>query len=64
MLHGCIPVVVIDGVHMKFETLFDVDSFSIRIPEADVANILTILKALPEERVRAMQANLGQVWHR
>ncbi|KAG2444184.1 hypothetical protein HYH02_009122 [Chlamydomonas schloesseri] len=64
VLHGCIPVMVIDGVHMKFETLFDVDSFSIRIPEADVANILTILKAVPPARIRAMQISLGQVWHR
>ena len=64
MLHGCIPVIIIDNVHIKFETLFNVDEFSIRIPEANASRILDVLQAIPENRVRSMQAHLGRVWHR
>ncbi|GFR40870.1 hypothetical protein Agub_g1521 [Astrephomene gubernaculifera] len=64
VLHGCIPVIIMDNVHIKFETLFDVDSFTVRIPEADAGRILEILQAIPAEKLRSMQAHLGQVWHR
>ncbi|GLI69588.1 hypothetical protein VaNZ11_014247 [Volvox africanus] len=64
VLHGCIPVVIIDGVHIKFETVFNVDDFTIRIPEANASRILEILQAIPEAKVRSMQAHLGRVWHR
>eukprot|EP00798_Chlamydomonas_sp_ICE-L_P022987 gene22987-30175_t len=33
LLHGCIPVVIMDGIYSPFETLLDVDAFSIRIAE-------------------------------
>ena len=33
MLHGCLPVVVMDDVDPVFSSLLDWDSFSVRIPE-------------------------------
>lgn len=42
----------------------DVDTFSIRIAQKDVPRILEILQAVPERKIRSMQAHLGHVWHR
>ncbi|KAG2494840.1 hypothetical protein HYH03_007080 [Edaphochlamys debaryana] len=64
VLHGCIPVIILDGVHAVFESILDLDLFSVRIAEADVGRILEILQAVPERSVRAKQAHLGHVWHR
>ena len=33
ILHGCIPVVIMDNVHAVFESILDWDLFSIRIKE-------------------------------
>ena len=32
VLHGCVPVVIMDGVHVVFESVLDWSSFSVRIP--------------------------------
>jgi hypothetical protein len=31
VLHGCVPVVIMDGVHVVFESVLDWPSFSVRI---------------------------------
>ncbi len=38
MLHGCVPVVVNDGVDQVFETLLDWEEFAVRIPEVSSAD--------------------------
>ena len=48
--HGCIPVIIMDGVLMPFEGVLDYASFSIRIPEADVEQLDTLLRAVPAAR--------------
>ncbi|KXZ53464.1 hypothetical protein GPECTOR_7g914 [Gonium pectorale] len=64
VLHGCIPVIIMDDVQLKFESVLEVDSFSVRIAESEAANVLDVLQAIPPKRIRSMQAHLGQVWHR
>ncbi|KXZ53466.1 hypothetical protein GPECTOR_7g916 [Gonium pectorale] len=64
VLHGCIPVIIMDRVHAVFESILDVDSFSVRIAEANVDRILEILKAVSERAIRSKQAHLDLVWHR
>ncbi|PNH07497.1 putative glucuronosyltransferase, partial [Tetrabaena socialis] len=64
VLHGCIPVIVADDVHAVFEGALDVDSFALRLPQAEVPRILEVLRSVPEKVVRAKQARLGRVWHR
>ncbi|PNH08222.1 putative glucuronoxylan glucuronosyltransferase F8H [Tetrabaena socialis] len=64
ILHGCIPVIIMDGVQAVFETILDLPSFSIRIAQKDMTRIIEILKAVPEERIKAMQDNLARVWQR
>ena len=34
ILHGCIPVVIMDNVHAVFESILDWDLFSVRIKES------------------------------
>ena len=36
MLHGCIPLVIMDEVHAVFESILDWDMFSVRIKESEV----------------------------
>ena len=48
--HGCIPVIIMDGVLMPFEGVLDYASFSIRIPEADVEQLDALLRAVPAAR--------------
>eukprot|EP00887_Chlorella_sp_A99_P003579 scaffold7.g3579.t1 len=77
MLHGCIPVIIMDGIDVSFQTLLDWESFSLRIPSADAEKlpeasgcrggcrgVARILLAVPKARVEAMQRRIAQVWSR
>eukprot|EP00208_Stichococcus_sp_RCC1054_P003318 CAMPEP_0206142432 /NCGR_PEP_ID=MMETSP1473-20131121/16814_1 /ASSEMBLY_ACC=CAM_ASM_001109 /TAXON_ID=1461547 /ORGANISM="Stichococcus sp, Strain RCC1054" /LENGTH=314 /DNA_ID=CAMNT_0053537429 /DNA_START=144 /DNA_END=1089 /DNA_ORIENTATION=+ len=64
ILHGCLPVIVQDGVQEKFESLLDYAAFSIRIPEADLESLPEILHAIPATQRQEMQITLGNIWHR
>ncbi|KAG1664527.1 hypothetical protein FOA52_012994 [Chlamydomonas sp. UWO 241] len=64
ILHGCVPVVIMDGVHQSFQSVLDWPSFSVQIPEADAERIVDILLAIPERKLRSLQAHLSRVWHR
>ena len=56
MLHGCLPVVVMDNVDPVFATLLDWPSFSIRIAEARASD------ASPE--LGSSHACFQQSWRR
>ncbi|KAK9858864.1 hypothetical protein WJX84_006175 [Apatococcus fuscideae] len=58
ILHGCIPVVIMDDVHASFETIFDWSQFSLRIAEADIARLPEILGGIRPTRRREMQQQL------
>ena len=47
-----------DGIHLPFENVLDYSSFSLRVPEADVHRLPSILRAVPPSRVAQMQAAL------
>ena len=64
MLHGCIPVVVMDQVHAVFESILDWDSFSVRVSQASVKDLPQILQSIPADKVQRMQRRVRQVWHR
>ena len=42
ILHGCIPVIIMDDVDEKFSTVVDYSKFSVRIAEKDVAKVRQI----------------------
>lgn len=62
--HGCIPVILIDNVHLPFESVLRYDAFALRVPEADVPKLDQILRAIPDGRRRAMRAAMQSVWTR
>ena len=53
-----------DDVHVAWEGYLDVEAFSIRIPRQDISGMMTQLRAIPPERVAALRAAGGRVWHR
>ena len=64
VLHGCIPVILQDGVHTPWESVLDASAFSLRVPRAQMARLVEILRAIPAERVASMQAALAATWPR
>ena len=61
---SCLPVIIQDKVQVAFETVLDLPSFSLRIPEADMERVPEILGAVAPERIQAMQQALAAVWRR
>ena len=62
--HGCIPVIVMDNVHMPFETGLNYSEFSVRVPEAQVEEMDAILRSVSRERRAAMRAAMRRLWTR
>ena len=64
ILHGCIPVVVMDNVEEAFESVLDYKQFSLRINESDIERTPDILRSIPDSLVLQMQRSLAKVWQR
>ncbi|GIL69673.1 hypothetical protein Vretifemale_506 [Volvox reticuliferus] len=64
VLHGCIPVIIMDQVQVAFENIMDMDQFSVRIGEGELDRIVEILQAISPEQIQTMQDNINKVWHR
>jgi hypothetical protein len=64
VLHGCIPVVIMDEVHAVYESILVWDSFSVRVNQASVKQLPEILLSIPKDKVQRMQPRLRRVWHR
>ena len=62
--HGCIPVIVMDNVHMPFETILNYSAFSLRVPEADVGNLDAILKSVSQSTRGEMRLAMRRLWMR
>ena len=62
MRHGCIPVIVMDGVQMPFESVLNYSAFSVRVPEADVECIDAILRAIPRRARAEMRRAMRSRW--
>jgi len=58
LLHGSIPVLLCDDYVMPFADQFRWDDYSIVVPERDALATIDMLRALPAERVTALQANI------
>ncbi|KAG2493469.1 hypothetical protein HYH03_008286 [Edaphochlamys debaryana] len=65
VLHGCLPLIIMDHTHALFESILDIDSFSLRIRESAVNDHLpNLLSAIAPEQIERMQRKLALVWHR
>ena len=58
LLHGSIPVLLCDDYVMPFADQFRWDDYCIVVPERDALATVDMLRALPVERVTALQANI------
>jgi len=62
----CVPVIIQPNVTQPFEDLlegtpYDYGTFSIRLTKADIPNLPTILRAIPEPTLCSMQRQLARV---
>jgi hypothetical protein len=64
ILHGCIPVIIQDEVDVSFETLFDVNAFSLRIAQKDLEKIPEILQAVSKEERKKLQNGGAKLMNR
>ena len=64
MLHGCIPVIVMDNVEEAFEGVLDHKEYSIRISESDIERTPEILRSISDAQLLQMQRSLAKVWNR
>jgi len=61
---GCIPVVIMPGIHVQLEGILDLSRFAIRITRDQIPHIVDILRAIPQQKVVEMQSELARVWER
>ncbi|KAG2501891.1 hypothetical protein HYH03_000389 [Edaphochlamys debaryana] len=64
IVHGCVPLIVMDEVHGVYESILDYASFSIRIRESALEAVPDILNAVTPAQLAKMQRHLAKVWHR
>ena len=46
LLHGCVPLIVMDGILPIMDPHLDWDAFSVRIAESDIASTPEILQSI------------------
>ena len=61
---GCIPVIIMPGVHVQLEGVLDLPKFALRLERHQLPRIVEIREAVPRAAVAAMQAELAKVWER
>lgn len=59
----CIPVLIQDGVEPTWSNLLDMKSYIVLL-QKDTERVPEILKAISQEDIARMQANLAKVWRR
>ncbi len=64
VIHGCIPLIVMPGIHVQLEDVLNISAYSLRVDRSDLPRLVHILRSVPPHRVRQMQAELARVWER
>eukprot|EP00123_Amoebidium_parasiticum_P021161 comp6265_c0_seq1/m.2083 comp6265_c0_seq1/g.2083 ORF comp6265_c0_seq1/g.2083 comp6265_c0_seq1/m.2083 type:complete len:546 (-) comp6265_c0_seq1:451-2088(-) len=59
--YGCVPVVLSDHYHLPLTGLLDWSKFAVLVPEADIGQLKSILKSIPDERYAEMLQELKKV---
>ena len=62
LMLGCIPVIIADDSYLPFQRWLDWPRFSVLVAERDVSRLSFILRAIPPEKVAALQRNVRRVW--
>ena len=63
MLHGCIPVVIMDDILPVFGTHLDWPSFSVRVAETDVERLPEILHGIVASGQAQVRPTLSRADH-
>jgi hypothetical protein len=58
----CIPVVIADDIEFPFESDINYSSFTLKLPEKDVNNILEIMRGMPEAERERRRREMDKVW--
>ncbi len=53
-----------DNTQVPFESILNMEPFTVRILQKDIPRIPEIIKAIPEAKVEEMRANVHKVWQR
>ena len=64
VIHGCIPVIVMPGIHVQMEGMLDLSKFAVRVERHELGGLADRLRSIPKHQVEAMQAELSKVWER
>lgn len=64
LLHGCVPLIIMDNVSQVWENQLEFEKFSVRIKESDVERTAELLLAISKERLNELQRNVMKVAHR
>ncbi|KAG2486464.1 hypothetical protein HYH03_014911 [Edaphochlamys debaryana] len=64
VLHGCVPVIIMDHVQAVWEDQLELGSMAVRVREAELEGLPERLAAVPERVLEGMQRRLRSVWHR
>eukprot|EP00899_Mesostigma_viride_P028347 jgi/Mesvir1/8698/Mv02634-RA.1 len=64
ILHGCIPVIIMDDVEEAFSNVFNYSQFSIRVAEKDIPRLYEILTSVPQKQIDRMQSRIRRIWPR
>ena len=63
VLHGCIPVIIQDRVHIELFDVVPLEEFTIRLRIADMPRLLSILSSISKEEINRMRTKMKD-WER
>lgn len=64
VLHGCIPVVLQDGIETPWERTLNLSEYGLRVPRRRMRSLVAELRAVPRWRVAQLQRGLHAAWQR
>ncbi|MCO5614912.1 hypothetical protein L7F22_069197 [Adiantum nelumboides] len=64
ILHGCIPVIIQDGIQLIYENVLDYSQFAVRIKEDEISQLVNILRAINETQLDLKFKAIQQLWQR
>ena len=62
ILHGCIPVIIQDGVVQPFQDIIPYQEFSITLSNDDIKNLPQILSMITPEEIQHLRKGLANIW--
>ena len=61
VIHGCIPVVIMPGIHVQLEDALDLRRYAVRVDRSELPRLLEKLRAISPAQIEKMQAALRTV---